>query len=457
MSQTAFILIVEDEQAHGEAIAEGLKRAGHACHVVESGDAAIESLHQRAPDVVITDYRLGGTVDGMDVLRAAKQASPHTEVIVVTAYGSEALAREALRPDSPTRAYDYITKPIDLEEVRAVVERAARQAISARENAAMRAQLDRAFAFEGIIAISGVMAGVIKRARLVANSKATVLILGETGTGKDLIAQAIHNNSPRKKQPYHVINCAGLSESLLESELFGHAKGAFTGAVADRKGLFEIAHGGTLFLDEVGDMPMPMQAKLLRVVDKGEVIPVGTNDLRRVDVRVIAATHRNLKERVSDGHFREDLFYRLNQVTIKMPPLRDRREEIPLLVDHFIKRANERHDKRVEGITPEAVRKLTQHPWDGNIRELENTVTSMIVLSESPMLDVDDLPDSIRGSTELVPIQTGTTAGLSMDEMDKIHIANTLRLNDGNRERAAKMLGIGARTLFRKLKEYGLS
>jgi two-component system response regulator HydG len=457
MAETAFILIVEDEAAHGEVIKEGLERAGHACNVVESGQAAVQSIRKRAPDVVITDYRLGGDMDGMDVLKAAKQASAVTEVILVTAHGNEALARAALRPDNPTRAYDYITKPLDIEEVRAVVERAARQAATSRENAALRAQLDQAFSFEGILGGSEAMAGVIKRLKLVAGSKITVLITGETGTGKDLVAQAIHNNSPRKSRDYRVINCAGLSETLLESELFGHVKGAYTGALNDRKGLFEVADGGTLFLDEVGDMPLVMQAKLLRAVDKGEIIPVGSNDPRRVDVRVIAATHRNLQQRVSDGAFREDLFYRLNQVPIGIPALRERREDIPLLVDHFIKQASRRHDKHVNAITPASVRKLTQHPWKGNVRELENTITTMVVLCESDTLDVADLPEAIRGSTELVPVQSGTTAGLSMNDMEKIHIANTLRHTDGNRERAAKILGIGARTLYRKLKEYELS
>ncbi len=457
MSETAFILVVEDERAHGEAIVEGLKRAGHACHVVESGAAAVESLRDRAPDVVITDYRLGGEMDGMDVLRVTKDTCPHTEVVLVTAHGSEALARAALRPESPHRAYDYITKPLDLEELRAVVERAARQSITSRENASLRAQLDQSFSFEGIVGNSERMARMVKRLRLVAPSKLTVVISGETGTGKDLVAQAIHNNSPRKDKEYRVINCAGLNENLLESELFGHVKGAYTGAMTDRKGLFMVADGGTLFLDEVGDMPLAMQAKLLRAVEKGEVLAVGSNDVRHVDVRVVAATHRNLRDLVDEGTFREDLFHRLNQVAITVSPLRERREDIPLLVDHFIRRANERHAKHVESITSEAMRKLTQSTWEGNVRELENTVASMVVLCQSNQLDVDDLPEPIRGSTDLVPVHTGTTAGLTMDEMEKIHIANTLRLTDGNRERAAKVLGIGARTLYRKLKEYGLS
>ena len=252
MEQTAFVLVVEDEQAHGEAIAEGLRRQGHACRVVESGADAINSIKDRPPDVVITDYRLGGDMDGMEVLRQTKQLSPDSEVILITAFGDEQLARDVLKDGG---AYDYITKPLDLTRLREVVDRASRQAITSREHRALRQQLDTAFAFEGIIGSSAEMARIIKVLKQVADSKITVLIIGETGTGKELIAQAIHNNSSRKNKPYRVINCAGVTESLLEGELFGHVRGAFTGAVGDRKGLFEAADGGSLFLDEVGDMP----------------------------------------------------------------------------------------------------------------------------------------------------------------------------------------------------------
>jgi len=456
-AQAAFVLVVEDEKSHGEAIVEGLRRSGHVPLLVGSGAEAIASIRRRPPDVVITDYKLGGDMNGMDVLRQTKQISPDTEVILITAHGSEQLAREALRPTNEYRAYDYITKPIDLEEVREVVNRAARQAITSRENRAMREQLDKAFSFEGIVGVSSEMARVIKRLKRVADSKITVLILGESGTGKELVAQAIHNNSPRKNKPFKVINCAGLNENLLESELFGHVKGAYTGAIADRKGLFEAADGGTLFLDEVGDMPMAMQAKLLRALENGEIIPVGSNDVRRVDVRVVAATRRDLREMVNKGEFRDDLYYRLNQVTIRLPPLRERREDIPLLVDHFIREANAKHGKHVKSISAEALRRLSNHRWEGNVRELKSVIDSMVVLADGDRLDVDDLPESVRGSTDIVPAGAMATAGLTMDEMEKIHIANTLRLTGGNREKAAKVLGIGARTLYRKLKEYGLN
>ncbi len=460
MDDTAFILIVEDEVEHGEAIAEGLRRSGHACHVVYDGPAAIASMKERPPDVVVTDYRLGGDTNGMDVLRAAKELYPDTEVILITAYGSEQLARDVLSRESQTQAYDYLIKPLDLEEVREKVQRAARQSLSNKENRHLREQLDQAFSFEGIIGSTEIMAKLIKKLRRVANSKITVLLLGETGTGKDLIAQAIHVNSSRSGKPYRAINCAGLNENLLESELFGHVKGAFTGAMTDRKGIFEAADGGTLFLDEIGDMPLTMQAKLLRTLENGEFVPVGSNDVRIVDVRVIAATHQNLPEMIQQNTFREDLFYRLNQVQLAVPALRSRREDIPLLADHFLEQANkERQASGLENLTmdSEVLRKLTAFGWPGNVRQLQSVIGAMVVQADDPVITVDDLPDPIRGSTEIVPLAPGGYTGLSMADVEKMHIANTLKLTSGNREKAAKMLGIGARTLYRKLKEYELT
>ncbi|MCZ6654500.1 MAG: sigma-54 dependent transcriptional regulator [Planctomycetota bacterium] len=460
MDDTAFILIVEDEVEHGEAIAEGLRRSGHACHVVYDGPAAIASMKERPPDVVVTDYRLGGDTNGMDVLRAAKELYPDTEVILITAYGSEQLARDVLSRESQTQAYDYLIKPLDLEEVREKVQRAARQSLSNKENRHLREQLDQAFSFEGIIGSTEIMAKLIKKLRRVANSKITVLLIGETGTGKDLIAQAIHVNSSRSGKPYRAINCAGLNENLLESELFGHVKGAFTGAMTDRKGIFEAADGGTLFLDEIGDMPLTMQAKLLRTLENGEFVPVGSNDVRIVDVRVIAATHQNLTEMIQQNTFREDLFYRLNQVQLAVPALRSRREDIPLLADHFLEQANkERQASGLENLTmdSEVLRKLTAFGWPGNVRQLQSVIGAMVVQADDPVITVDDLPDPIRGSTEIVPLAPGGYTGLSMADVEKMHIANTLKLTSGNREKAAKMLGIGARTLYRKLKEYELT
>jgi len=457
MSDTAFVLIVEDERAHGEAIAEALAKSRYACNVVDSGPAAIESVRHRPPDVVITDYKLGGGVNGMDVLREAKKKNPDTEVILITAYGSEALAREALSQDSEFRAYDYLIKPIDIDVLRDKVSRAAKQALAGRDARLLKEQVDQAFEFSGIIGTSDAILREIKRLKKIARSKSTVLIVGETGTGKELFALAIHQNSPRAGKPFKVLNCAAVSETLLESELFGHVRGAFTGAIADRKGLIQAADGGTLFLDEIGDMPLPMQAKLLRTLDTGEVLRVGTNDTQYFDVRFVAATNHDLSELVRTGAFREDLFYRLHaQAAIRLPALRQRREDIPVLVHRFIDQANHEHQTAFTGASPEVMRKLVNYTWPGNVRELRNVVFRMSLEAEGPVLEVDDLPDNLRASTDIVRLGPPNLAGMTMADVEKLHIMNTLRMFGGNREKTAKALGIGARTLYRKLRDYGL-
>lgn len=457
MSDTAFVLIVEDEVAHGEAIAEALRRSNYACNVVGSGAAALESIKHRPPDVVITDYQLGGEVNGMDVLREAKKASYYTEVLLITAYGSEELAREALSQDSEHRAYDYLIKPIDIDVLREKVQRAAKQALAAREAALLRRQVDQAFEFSGIIGTSDAILREIKRLKKIARSKSTVLIVGETGTGKELFAQAIHQNSPRAGKAFKVLNCAAVSETLLESELFGHVKGAFTGAVADRKGLVAAADAGTLFLDEIGDMPLTMQAKLLRTLETGEVLRVGSNDTEYFDVRFVAATNHDLSMLKREGAFREDLFYRLHaQAAIRIPPLRQRREDIPVLAHRFVEQANKENGTNRESIAPDAMRKLVNYNWPGNVRELRNVIIQMCLEAEGSVLTVKDLPDSLQASTDIVPAGPPNLAGMTMADVERLHIMNTLRMFGGNREKTAKALGIGARTLYRKLRDYGL-
>ena len=457
MSETAFVLIVEDEVAHGEAIAEALTRSNYACNHVATGDEAIKSLGNRTPDVVVTDYKLGGTITGMDVFREAKKVSPETEVILITAYGSEALAREALSHDSEFQVYDYLIKPIDVDVLREKVGRAAKQVAVAREARMLRQQIENSFDYCGIIGNSAAVKREIKRLEKIARSKSTVLIVGETGTGKELFAQAIHQNSPRSGKPFKVLNCAAVSETLLESELFGHVKGAFTGAIANRQGLIESADGGTLFLDELGDMPLPMQAKLLRTLETGEVLPVGTNEVRFFDVRIVAATNRDLSEMVRKGEFREDLFYRIHaHGAIRIPPLRQRREDVVVLVQRFIEQANVEHGTTIEGASPEVMRKLVNYNWPGNVRELRNVVSRMCLESEGPVFQVDDLPEAMQASTDIVPAGPPNLAGLSMADVEKLHIMNTLRMCGGNREKTAKALGIGARTLYRKLHDFGL-
>jgi len=454
-TDTAFILVVEDEPSHGEAVVEGLRRAGHACHLVDSGDAAVASIKARQPHVVVTDFRLGGKLNGIEVLKEARQISPWTQGVLITAHGDERVARDAFINGG---AFDYLTKPLDLELLRTTVNRAARQAMTLRENYAMRDQLDRAFHFEGIIATSGPMKAVLNRVRKVANSKLTVLIYGESGTGKELIARAIHNNSERRNKPWISINCAGIAEGVAESELFGHVRGAFTSAVTDRKGLFEEGDGGTVFLDEIGDMPMSMQAKLLRVLENGEVTRVGSSKPIHVDVRIVAATNRELKGLVTEKKFREDLFFRIKQADITLLPLRDRREDIGPRIQHFIRQANELHGKNVETISAEALRLLMNYRWPGNVRELQNVIHQMVVFSEAPRLEVDDLPADppIRITTDIVPASP-RSLNMTLVELEKLAIQHALAQHHGNREKAAKQLGIGARTLYRKLKEFGIS
>jgi two-component system response regulator HydG len=453
MSETAFILIVDNDSPQAEELAEGLRRQAHACRVVHDAAEALESLHSRQPDVILADEDLAARVDGADLVAEAGRLAPDAEIVLVTGDHSQAPAAA----DRHRHVFAAVPKPTSLEDLRQIIARAAEKAKQSRASRALKEQADRRFEFEGLVTGNEHMMRIIRMLQRVANSKLTVLILGESGTGKELVARAIHRHSPRDRKPYRAINCAGLNENLLESELFGHVKGAFTGAVSDRKGLLEVVDGGTLFLDEIGDMPLAMQAKLLRTLENGEVLPVGSNEIHQVDVRVVAATRRDIREMVEKGEFRDDLFYRLNQAVIRMPPLRERRDDIPLLIDHFLQEAVEVHNKSVTSITPEAVRKLTGYQWPGNARELRSVIDQMVVLADHPQLDLGDLPEPIRGSTDIVLATGPSTAGLTMEQMERIHIANTLKLNTGNREKTAKMLGIGARTLYRKLREYGLT
>ena len=456
MTTRGTVLIVEDESAHGEAIAEGLRRMQFECTLVDDGRRAVDALNGRPFDVVITDYKLGGDVDGVEVIRRAKEIWPETQVVLITAHGSEQLARTALRKEN---AFDYLTKPIDLDELREVVGRAARETQAQRENILLRRQLDEAEGFENIVVGSLPMQRIMKIVRQVASTNITVLLLGESGTGKDLLANAIHQYSGRRTRRMVTLDCAGLSEGVLESELFGHVKGAFTGAISARKGRFEYADGGTLFLDEIGDMPLSMQTKLLRVLETREIVPVGSNEPISVDVRLISATNRDLGEAVKEGKFRQDLYFRLKSVTLRIPPLRERREEIPLMIEYFLRKSVDLTGRQITEITPAARDILVNYYWPGNVRELKNCIESMVVLSDRNKLDVDDISEEIREqssprTTAIVPLTS--LAGKSLEELEIEHIRNTLQLTNGNREQAAKILGIAPRTLYRKLKEYGL-
>ncbi len=448
------ILIVEDEEAHAEAMDEGLSREGHSCQVVYDGSAAVELIKSRPFDIIVTDLMLGGSIDGLGVLDAARQSLPGAKVILVTAHSSVDTCRTALQQG----AFDYIEKPLDLTELRTVVARAAQDTVQKRTIQELRLRLDDQFGFENIVGRSESMLRILDTVRRVASADIPVLLLGESGTGKDLLANAIHQNSRRNEGRFVAINCAGLTENLLEDELFGHTKGAYTGATGERPGRFEHADGGTLFLDEVGDMPLAMQAKLLRVLENGEVFRIGSNEPIRVNVRIISATNTDLQKRVDEKEFREDLYFRIKGATLHVPPLRQRREDIPLLIDHFIQQANRQHGTKVKSITADARRVLMAYPWPGNIRQLRNTIENMVVMSSSERLTVEDLPPEIHTPpSDVTQQQFSQLAGISIEEAEKRLIENTLKMVEGNREKAAKILGIGERTLYRKIKEYGLN
>jgi two-component system response regulator HydG len=355
-------------------------------------------------------------------------------------------------------AYSFIEKPLDLEHFRAQVGRAVERSQLQKQNEALREQLVDVAGFEGIIGTSPGMRKVIQTARQVAPSDIPVLIQGESGTGKELIARAIHNNSRRRKARLVAMNCAGFSPTILEDELFGHVRGAFTDARTDRPGRFEHADGGTLFLDEIGDMPQEMQAKLLRVLENGEVVRLGSNEPIRVDVRLVSATNKDLDQMVADRAFREDLYFRIKGSTILIPPLRERREDIPLLIHYFLQQAADKYGKPIEGMEPEVQQALMSYGWPGNVRELRNAIENMVVMSTGPRLGPDTLPDRIRpaGGAELSVGGMKNLVGISIEQAEKELIRNTLDMVKGNREQAAKILGIGERTLYRKIKEYGL-
>jgi len=448
----ADILIVEDEVAHAEAIEEGLTRLGHRCTVVNDGEAAAAVIESRPFDIIVTDLVLGGEIDGLGVLDAAVNSAPAAKVILITAHSSVQTCRTALQKG----AFDYIEKPLDLDELRAVVSRAAEHTAQRRTIQELRQRLNERYGFGNIIGHSPAMLEILETVRKVAPADIPVLLLGESGTGKELLANAIHENSRRCEGRFVPINCAGLSETLLEDELFGHVRGAYTGAASDRAGLFEHADGGTLFLDEIGDMPLAMQAKLLRVLEDGKVVRVGSNEPIRVNVRVISATNSDLAERVKKKAFREDLYFRIKGATIDLPPLRSRREDIPPLIDHFIRQSNETFGRKIKGIRRDARRVLMAYSWPGNVRQLRNVIENMVVLASGETLALADLPAELQHPGGGGEGQIGQLAGISIEQAEKELIRNTLKMVGGNREQAANVLGIGERTLYRKIKEYGL-
>ena len=446
------VLIVDDDEAHAEALADGLELDDHFCKIATSGTEAVERLQEESFDAVLTDLVMHD-VTGLEVLSECRQLQPDAVVLLVTGHGSVETAVEAMR----SGAADYLTKPVNLGELRTKLPRAVAAVRDRKANIELRRQLDKRFGFENIIGHSPQMQRVFDVLGQVASTTATVLILGESGTGKELVAQALHQNSERKERPFAAVNCAALSEGLIESELFGHVKGAFTGAVSHKDGRFKYADGGTLFLDEVGDMPLETQAKLLRVLENREVVPVGGNESQAVDVRLVAATNRDLRAMVQAGTFREDLLFRLQVISVDLPPLRDRAGDIPLLIDHFIGEFAEEHAKEVAGIEPEARAALVRYPWPGNVRELRNALENMVLLARGETLKLGDVPVHVLDGDVPVPASGGfDLTGRTLKETERELIAQNLALFEGNREKTAKGLGIGERTLYRKIKEYGL-
>jgi DNA-binding NtrC family response regulator len=440
------ILVADDEAVQRDMLAGFLRKRGFEVSTVPSGAEAVAASGQQVFDVAFVDLKMPG-MDGIETLRRMREGSPETAVVIMTAYGSVESAVEAMQ----LGAFHYVTKPINLDEIRLLIERAIEKQMLVAENEYLREQLEERFGFDQIVGESAAMQQVLSTVARVADSNATVLIQGESGTGKELVARALHQLSPRQRARFVAVSCAALPESLLEAELFGHEKGAFTGADRMREGRFEIADGGTLLLDEVGEIPVGMQVKLLRVLQEQEFERVGGRDPIKVDVRVIAATNQSLPEKIKRREFREDLYYRLNVVTLTIPPLRERKEDIMPLVEHFRKKFADESGRSISGMTREARDLLLRYSWPGNAREVANAIERAVVMSRSPVIDVRDLPLHIRGAGEP---EEGDE--LALESVEKRHIERVLGTADWNMNRAADLLGIHRNTLRAKMRRFGL-
>lgn len=449
MATKATILVVEDEPGTREAMARVLCMEGYEVHTAGNVADALEFLDEPV-DLVLSDVRMDSTSDGLELLRKWKERRPETAFIMATAYGEVESAVAAMK----FGAEDYLTKPINPDELLIVIQKCLQSTKTLRQIEHLQERLDERLGFEQIVGSSKAMLDVFERARRAAKTNCTVLITGESGTGKELIAEALHQNSPRKLQPFVAVNMAAVPESLVESELFGHTKGAFTGATESRIGRFEAANGGTIFIDEVGDFALSSQAKLLRVLESRIINPIGKNDDKEVDVRVVAATSRDLEKMVAEETFREDLYYRLNVVSIHLPPLRQRRDDIPLLTTFFMQRIAKAHGKAPLKLDPELIRFLESYDWPGNVRQLRNAIESMVVMAGSDTLTISDLPMNIRRSPATAQNDIHLPIDRTLEEIERSAIINALEHHDGNRTRAADSLGISVRTLQRRLKEW---
>jgi len=452
------VLLVDNDPDHAEAMAESLERIGYPCTIATSGPEGAKLIDEQSWSIIVTDLVMND-VDGMELLSHANEKQTNCQVILVTGYASVPKAVEAMQQG----AFTFLEKPITPKRLQAVASKAADSVRLRNQNLALQSRLDEKFGYENLVYASASMQNVITRLKRIAPTDAGVLITGETGTGKDVVAQAIHQNSPRKKKPFVAINTAAVAEHLVESELFGHVKGAFTDAISDRIGKFEYANGGTLFLDEVGDMPMATQIKLLRVLEERKITRVGDNREIDVNVRVLAATNKDLEAEVAAGNFRADLYYRLKIVTVHLDPLAERREDIIPLADRFRKMANEKHHKKTKSFSPELRRWMFNYTWTGNVRQLKNVVESLVVLDIDGVLDMDDLSPDLSGSTASsemnTPIDNSHSAliGQSLEEIERWAYENTLNLTGGNREETARILGVSERTLYRKINQFGFN
>jgi|UniRef100_A0A7C4AR07 two-component system response regulator HydG len=450
----AKILVVDDEPSQRKMLKANLSLDGYQVFEAEDGADAIARVSEEFFDLILMDNRMTH-VDGIEALKEIKKISPGIPVIIITAFASVETAIQALQAG----AHDYLTKPLEIDELRIKVQQTLEFWRLKEDNILQRRRIENLFDASRIVGRSERMKHILETVAMVAPTEASVLILGESGTGKELIANALHQGSNRADKRFIKVNCAALPETLLESELFGHEKGAFTGAVGRRPGRFELADGGTIFLDEIGEMTPATQAKLLRVLQEREFEPLGSTRTVKVNIRIIAASNRILKNEVMKGTFRGDLFYRLNVVSIELPPLRERREDIPLLIEHFLRIYNEKNNRNLKGFHPRALDALMRYSWPGNIRELENVVERSVILTSDEYVPFSELPEAIRGATEdtlMAEARQGIRPGMTIREMERELIIKTLEDNDGNRTRTSRVLGITRRTLQLKLKEYGI-
>ena len=438
------ILVVDDEEIVRESLSAWLEKDGFALDTAEDGPSGLAKLAAERRSILLVDLKMPG-MDGLEVLRRAKEAQPDLAVVIMTAYATVDTAVNAMKGG----AYDYLVKPFDPEELSLMIQKIVSQQALVRENLILRKVLKREYRFRDLVSKSASMHAVFDLAKTAARSPSTILVLGESGTGKELLARAVHAESPRANRAFVAVSCAALTETLLESELFGYEKGAFTGAASRREGKFEAASGGTLFLDEIGDIGPKLQMDLLRVLEERRVTRVGGTESFPVDVRIVAATNRDLKKAVDEGRFRQDLFYRLNVITLTIPPLRERREDVPLLVEHLLERLSVELGKEIDGVSGEAMALLLAHSWPGNVRELRNVLERGVVVAKGPVIEAPDLGLTLTGSDAV-------SRPASLAEIEREHIERVLHAAGGNVTQAARILDIDRVTLYSRIKKYGL-